>query len=327
MSRGVTLASRSDDHLPTASIEHLKARAELLVRLRAFFAQRDFWEVETPLLSADSVVDLHIEPICVSRSGQADSWLQTSPEFGMKRLVSAGAEAIFQVAKCFRDGESGPLHNLEFTMVEWYRAGDDYQTGMRLLADLASSLLSIDRQEFVTYDEAFQSVLGIDAHSADVDELTEVAMARGLSVDRGFSQSRDDWLDLLLSQCVQPTLSADCATILYDYPVSQAALAKIRAGEAPRAERFELFVSGVELANGYHELVDADELRRRNDATNRLRREQGKRALPSDSRLLAAMESGLPGCCGCALGFDRLAMLALGATSIDNVIAFPASRA
>jgi lysyl-tRNA synthetase class 2 len=315
------------DHLPTASIENLKARAELLARLRAFFSEHGFWEVETPLLSADTVIDLHIEPISVARSGQEDLWLQSSPEFGMKRLITAGAKSIFQVAKCFREGEMGPLHNTEFTMVEWYRAGDDYRGGMSLLMELAASLLSVSRTESVTYEAAFRGVLEINPHSADLDDLFEVAQARGLGVDRYFSDRRDDWLELLLTHCVQPRLGLDCATVLYDYPASQAALAKVRAGQPTIAERFELFVQGVELANGYHELVDAEELRRRNVITNQQRRDQGKRELPSDSRLLAAMDEGLPSCCGCALGFDRLAMLALNASSIKDVIAFPFARA
>ena len=255
-------------------------------------------------------------------------WLQTSPEFGMKRLLAAGATAIYQVARVFRGGERGAWHNPEFTMVEWYRVGDGMQEGIQLLADLADHVLGLGAADRLSYRQAFLAYAGVDPLAVAAGQLAEVARQRVASVPDGLgSADRDAWLDLLLVECVQPHLGQDRPTILYDYPASQAALALVRDEEPPVAERFELFVRGIELANGYHELLDADVLLARNTAANRLRTADGKYALPEDSRLLAAMRRGLPPCAGVALGFDRLVMLAAGATDIAQVIAFPEERA
>lgn len=306
----------SSHFLPSASPELLVARAALLNRLRAFFDSRGFLEVETPLLSRDVVVDRHLDPLSVTlftdpREPEVGPklWLQTSPEFAMKRLLATGnsqLSSIFQITRAFRGGEIGPLHNPEFTMVEWYRAGDDYAAGMQLLADLAEDILNLGAPERLTYREAFQRYAGVDPLEPKHTDLQ---------------------LDLLLTQKVEPQLGQSRPTILYDYPASQSALARIREGNPPVAERFELYVRGIELANGYHELLDPAVLRARNMANNQLRRSDGKPALPEESRLLAAMEHGLPPCSGCALGFDRLVMVATGASSIQEVMAFPIERA
>lgn len=297
----------------------LVARATMLRRLRAFFDSRGFLEVETPLLSHDVVVDRHLDPlsaILFSDPREPDVgdrlWLQTSPEFAMKRLLVTGAEqlrSIYQITRAFRGGEVGSLHNPEFTMVEWYRLGDDYAAGMQLLSDLAEEMLSLGTPERLTYREAFQRFAGVDPF-----EQTSGA-------------DHDLHLDLLLTQKVEPHLGQDRPTILYDYPASQSALAQIRDGNPPVAERFELYVRGMELANGYHELLDPAGLRERNRVNNQLRQSDGKPVLPEESRLLAAMDHGLPACSGCALGFDRLMMAATGAKSIQEVLAFPISRA
>jgi elongation factor P--(R)-beta-lysine ligase len=288
----------------------------LLKRLRAFFDNRDILEVETPLLSRDVVVDRHLDPLSVTLFADPREpetgpklWLQTSPEFAMKRLLTSGDKrlnSIFQITRAFRGGEIGPLHNPEFTMVEWYRVGHDYAAGMQLLADLAEEILNLGAPERLTYREAFQRYAGVDPLQPKHTDLQ---------------------LDLLLTQKVEPCLGQGRPTILYDYPASQSALARIREGDPPVAERFELYVSGIELANGYHELLDPAVLRARNAAINQLRRSDGKPALPEESCLLAAMEHGLPACCGCALGFDRLVMVATGARSIQDVMAFPIERA
>jgi lysyl-tRNA synthetase class 2 len=260
--------------------------------------------------------------------GDGVRWLQTSPEFGMKRLLASGAKSIYQIAKCFRGGESGARHNPEFTMLEWYRAGDDYAAGMRLLDELAAALFERGAAERLSYRDAFQRCLELDPHTATWDQLAAAASTKQLGVDGDFSRDRDDWLDLLLSECVQPALGRGQPTIVYDYPASQAALARTRTCDGVEvAERFELFVEGVELANGYHELLNADELRRRNERANAARQADGRRCLPSESRLLAAMDAGLAACSGCALGVDRLVMLTLGVDEIDQVIAFPFERA
>ena len=213
-------------------------------------------------------------------------------------------------------------------MVEWYRVGDGMQDGIQLLSDLADHMLAVGAADRLSYRQAFLTYVGLDLLSASVDQLAEAARHRVASVPDGLGVAdRDAWLALLLVECVQPHLGQDRPVILYDYPASQAALARVRDEAAPVAERFELFVRGVELANGYHELLDPDVLRSRNATANRQRTADGKYALPEDSRLLAAMRRGLPACAGVALGFDRLVMLAAGVTDIAQVIAFPVERA
>jgi lysyl-tRNA synthetase class 2 len=321
-----------DDFRPTASLENLRLRADLLRRLREFFDSRGFLEVEMPILSADTVVDRHLDPFSLDvgpAGGKPQTfWLQTSPEFAMKRLLAAGAEAIYQVSRVFRQEERGSLHNPEFTLVEWYRAGDDFRNGMKLTGDLCMALLGRGPAQRLSYAEAFQRYVGLDPHTANLETLIAAARQCESPPPEGMAhEDRDGWLDWLLTERVQAHLGIERPVLLYDFPASQAALAQIRPGDPPLAERFELYVSGWELANGYHELLDAAELRRRNARANELRRGDGKTALPEESRLLAAMERGLPPAVGCALGFDRLVMLAAGAKSIDEVIAFPWDRA
>lgn len=325
---------RKRDFLPSARWEILQFRADLLGRLRRFFERQGFIEVDTPLLSADTVVDRHLDPFAVELAGQGCRgtrrvyWLQTSPEFAMKRLLAAGAQAIYQVTHAFRRDEQGPLHNPEFTMVEWYRVGDGLAEGMRLLGELCEELLGRGPAEQVSYRRAFQSHVGVDPLTAETEALVSAVRAAGISVPESLcAEDRDGWLDLLLVERVQPHLGRTRPTILYDYPASQAALARVRPENPPVAERFELYLSGIELANGYHELTDPAVLRQRNAAANALRRAEGKQELPEGSRLLAAMEAGLPGATGAALGFDRLVMLAAGASRLDEVMAFPFDRA
>jgi lysyl-tRNA synthetase class 2 len=323
-----------DDWRPSANWDVLRLRDALLRKVRAFFHGRRFLEVETPVMSHDVVVDRHLDPFQTTlardfrRPQEGDKlWLQTSPEFGMKRLMAAGGEAIFQVTRAFRNGERGSLHNPEFTMVEWYRRGDGYSGGMKLLSDLGEALLGRGPAERITYAAAFEKHVGVNPHTASVDELRHTAEAQGLQPPPGLESDRDGWLNLLLAECVERHLGRGKSAILFDYPASQAALACVRNDVNPVAERFELYVEGIELANGYHELLDAAALRERNRRANQQRVADGKPALPEDSRLLAAMEAGLPMCCGCALGFDRVVMLAAGAKSLDEVIAFPIERA
>jgi lysyl-tRNA synthetase class 2 len=322
-----------DDFRPTASWENLRLRADLLRRLREFFAEHEFLEVETPILSADTVVDRHLDPFLTEMPVGPDAaprklWLQTSPEFAMKRLLAAGGEAIYQVIRAFRLGEQGPLHNPEFTMVEWYRTGDGMDEGMKLTSDLCDVLLQRGPAQRVSYAEAFRRHAGVDPHTAGAEELVAAAERCGVEPPASLSrEDRDGWLDLLLAERVQPHLGHERPVILYDYPAGQAMLAKVRAEQPAVAERFELYVSGIELANGYHELLDPAELRRRSAEANTQRRADGKSTLPEQSRLLAAMQAGLPAAVGVSLGFDRLVMLAAGAKSLDEVMAFPFDRA
>jgi lysyl-tRNA synthetase class 2 len=303
--------------------------------VREFFDSRGFLEVETPILSADVVVDRHLDPMSTVLAPDVRFpdrgrrlYLQTSPEFAMKRLLAAGGEAIYQVTRAFRNGEAGRLHNPEFTIVEWYRAGNNMQAGMQLLSELATALLNCPPAELLSYGDAFVRHAGIDPHRCSTVELFAVARDRVTSLPAGLSVGdRDGLLDLLLVELVEPHLGQERPTILFDYPPSQAALAQVRPDDPPVAERFELYVQGIELANGYHELLSADVLRRRNAENNARRISDGKPPLPKESRLLSAMEAGLPDCAGVALGFDRVVMLAAGVKSIAEVWAFPIDRA
>ncbi len=304
---------------PTASLAKLQLRSELLARVRLFFSDREFLEVETPILSADVVVDRHLDPLSTVLADDLRKpelgrrlWLQTSPEFGMKRLLAAGATAIYQITRAFRNGEVGPLHNPEFTMVEWYRVGDHMEAGMTLLSDLCQMVLNTMPAERLSYAAAFERHVGLNPHTATVNQLAAAAAQQHITVPAGLGDDRDGWLNLLLAECVEPHLGQSTPTILYDYPASQAVLAKVRDDAPPVAERFELYYRGIELANGYHELLDPAVLRRRNVAANAARMADGKPPLPEESRLLQAMEAGLPPCTGVALGFDRLVMLAAG---------------
>lgn len=324
----------ADDFLPTASLENLRLRAGLLRRLRDFFDDRGFLEVETPVLSAETVVDRHLDPFSVvvqpatATRSERRCWLQTSPEFAMKRLLAAGATAIYQVTRAFRQDEQGPLHNPEFTMVEWYRVGDRLAEGMQLLSDLGETLLGRGPAERITYREAFQRFVSIDPLTASNESLVATVKTCGIEAPASLPVAdRDGWLDLLVVERVQPFLGQERPAILYDFPASQAALARVRLDDPPVAERFELYVAGMELANGYHELLDPSVLRERNAQNNQLRLADGKPALPEESRLLAAMDAGLPPSTGVAMGFDRIALLAAGAKRLDEVIAFPFDRA
>lgn len=326
----------NDDFLPSAQIDALKHRADVLRKLRRFFDDRDFFEVETPLLSHDIVIDRHLHPVGIPKNQitGVDSnsnellWLQTSPEFGMKRLVASGAAAIYQIGKAFRRSETGEMHNPEFTMLEWYRVGDNLKTGMDLLAELIEEILKQPKTKRVSYRQIFLQHVGVDPFSCAVSDLKSVATEHGITIEMPCEASaRDEWLNLILSRLIEPKLGFDGGVIIYDWPASQAALAVIRQEEIPVAERFEIYVKGVELANGYHELLDADELARRNSVVNQERLKDGQPLLPEESRLLHAMRAGLPACAGVAVGVDRLILLALGMKRINEVIAFPIDRA
>ena len=304
--------------------------------MHEFFRQRDFVHVETPLLSRDTVIDRHLHPIKVdsesvlgqSKEKREPFWLQTSPEFAMKRLLAGGATAIYQICKAFRREETGSRHNPEFTMLEWYRAGDNMIAGMDLLAELVETILERPSTVRMTYREAFQQFAQVDVADVDVSSLRVACRANGVDAT-AFAEStnKDDWLDLLLTQVIEPELAKTPEPkMIYDWPASQSALAIVRPEENV-AERFEIYVDGIELANGYHELLDPNEFARRNRINNEGRANDGQETLPEQSRLLEAMHSGLPSCAGVALGIDRLVMLAVGADSIRDVITFPVQQA
>lgn len=315
----------------TATVETLKARARIIKRIRDFFDKRDFFEVDTPVLSHDIVVDRHLEPIQVDGDlvGAAATkgkclWLQTSPEFAMKRLLASGANAIYQIAHAFRSGERGNRHNPEFSMLEWYRTGDNMQAGMDLLGEFAQAILNTNECEKISYADAFQQYAGCDGLHTTVDEFRDIANRHRLDTSSLQScEDLDEWRNFILSLLIEPNLGKTQPQIIYDWPATQSALAQIRNGDPPVAERFELYINGIELANGYHELLDEEELVNRNRIVNVQRIADGKTKLPENSHLLHAMREGLPPCSGVALGIDRLVMLALNKSTIDEVIPFP----
>ena len=324
--------SRVIDFLPTASLRNLEVRSQLLTKLRAFFATHGFLEVDTPLLCRDSVIDRYLDPIKVTLdrpSNQAcDFWLQTSPEFGMKRLLAAGMKSIYQVTRAFRADEEGQHHNPEFTIAEWYQVGDDYEAGMNVVSELCQFILGSQPAERESYQSLFYQHTGLDPLECTSEQMCRLAAQRGLFVSPSMrTADRDSWLNLLLTSLVEPNLGISKPLIVYDFPASQAALARVCQNDSRVASRFELYVNGIELANGYHELLDAGELADRNRATNKLRRADGKCAINEDSYLLEAMKHGLPECTGVALGFDRLVMVAVGAETISDVMPFPISNA
>ena len=303
---------------PSADIQALRARARLNQQIRQFFSQRDVLEVETPVLAAAPVSDPNIEPMCTTEQ----RWLHTSPEYAMKRLLCAGSGDIFQIARVFRRGEAGRRHNPEFSMLEWYRVGFDHRRLMDEVAELVTRLLSARYPQLprlnLSYDEAMKGYAGLDVHSAS-DE--QIAVLGQQLAGQDLQLSRDGWLDVIMSHQVEPSLPADTLVFIDGFPASQAALAKVAANAEgiPVAQRFELYFNGAELANGYHELTDADEQRRR------FTREADGR--PVDEYLLAALEYGLPECAGVAMGLDRLLMIIQNTGNIADVLSFDWLRA
>ena len=324
------------DWRPTADLDALRLRARLYAMIRAFFAERDVLEVETPMLSVAGNTDANIASFTVEFTGRTDGaprtrWLRTSPEFPLKRLLAAGVGDCYELGRVFRNGEAGGRHNPEFTMLEWYRVGWDH---LRLIDEtvalVQAALVLVGRRAQVrttTFRDLFRDALGIDPlhDSEDVlrNALGDVAIdPQGLT--------RDDWLDLLMTHRLQPAFDVDGILVVHDWPASQCALAKIRAGqggEADVAERFELYLGPLELANGYHELTDAQEQRARFLRDHAVRAARGAVCPPLDEGLLAAMAQGLPACAGVALGVERLLMAMLRTSRIADVLAFDAFRA
>jgi elongation factor P--(R)-beta-lysine ligase len=323
------------DWRPNASLAAIRARAELYTRIRDFFRASGVLEVETPILSRATVTDPALASLSTQvaiagfGSGQP-LYLQTSPEFAMKRLLAAGIGPIYQICKVFRDEERGRRHHPEFSLLEWYRPGWDYG---RLMDEVGALVrLALDRPvmpiERLTYRDLFRAGLGLDPWHAGTAQLREAAERTGLQGLDGLDLDRDGWLDLLLTQCLEPRLGQGKLTFLCDYPPSQAALSRVRSsGAVPVAERFELYIDGIELANGFGELIDAREQRARFMADLEIRRAQGRSEPPIDTSLLDALDHGMPECAGVALGLDRLLMIATGAEPIDAVLSFAIERA
>jgi elongation factor P--(R)-beta-lysine ligase len=302
----------------------------MLAAARHFFAERGVLEVETPILSTAAVSDPQIESLATRAAGiAAPLYLCTSPEYAMKRLLAAGSGDIYQICRVFRDAERGRWHNPEFTLLEWYRQGFDDAALMSEVEALIGSLLAPHRRlepaERLSYSAALQRHAGVDPHRAGERALAEAAHAHGVVCDADLD--RDAKLDLLMGLIVGPRLGFERPCFICDYPASQAALARIKPGSPPVAARFELYLDGVELANGFHELKLAGEQRERFEQDLRLRRARGRPEPPVDERLLAALAAGLPDCAGVALGFDRLVAIALAAPRLADAMAFTIDNA
>ena len=317
------------DWRPTASLATLRVRAALLQRARQYFVATGALEVETPILVRAAVTDVHLESLEVHAcDGSPVGFLHTSPEYAMKRLLCAGAPAVYQVARVFREGERGRNHNPEFTMLEWYRLGIDHHGLMQDVEALLRAMLEPHRTvgptRHVTYSDAFETALGVDPLTAGAQEIGAALRRAGTDLPVSMLDDHDGLLDLAMSTVVAPGFPEDRVTFLHDFPASQAALARVRG---PVASRFEAFWGALELANGFHELGDATEQSQRFAADLAARRRRGLPGRAPDARFIAALAAGLPPCAGVALGFDRVVMVATGARHIDEVIAFPAERA
>lgn len=318
---------------PTCDLQALRARAKMYSQIRQFFNERNVLEVETPVLSSAGVTDVHLASICAHRNlgGKLNHhYLQTSPEFAMKRLLASGSGAIYQICKVFRDDEHGKKHNSEFTMLEWYRPHFSLKDLMHETADLLQVCLSDKFTEIrpivLSYKHAFQDRLDLNPLKATLQELRETTKRVGIHIDLG--DDRLAYMDLLFSHIVEPSLGFDTPIFLTDFPPEMASLAKTRIDEDGEevAARFEVYIEGLELANAYDELVDADVLRYRFAEDNNAREKEGLVRMPIDEYLLAALPN-MPPCAGIALGIDRLLMVAQSKFKISDVITFPAEIA
>jgi lysyl-tRNA synthetase class 2 len=321
------------DWKPSAAFDALRLRARLYASIRTFFAERDVLEVETPVLSQAGNTDPNIASFSLQFSGRTDGgprtrWLRTSPEYPLKRLLAAGLGDCYELGRVFRDGEAGGRHNPEFTMLEWYRVGWDHDRLIDEVAVLVQSAMALVGRVVAVQRASFRQLylqrLQVDPFTAD--DATLRAALGDIDIDP-HGLVRDDWLDLLMTHRLQPAFEPDRLLAVYDYPASQCALARIRADQPPVAERFEIYLGPLELANGYHELGDAGEQRARFARDLDIRRGRGAGMPPLDERLLAALQAGLPDCAGVALGIDRLLMAMTGSERIADVLAFPFARA
>lgn len=319
-------ATAKPEWRPGASRHALESRARLLADIRAFMAKRAVLEVETPLLSRAGNSDPNIEGMAIE--GSACRWLRTSPEYPMKRLLAAGYPDIYELGRVFRAGEKGPRHNPEFTLLEWYRGGMSY-------LDLAREAVELVRycghgrfdgwpEIRCSYRSLFLEHTGLDPYRCSEADLEACAHERGI---RAGALSQQQWLDLLLAEVIESALPGETITVVHDFPPEQAALARIRQDDPAVAERFEIYLGQMELANGYQELTDAQEQRARFEREARLRKIRGEDCPPIDEALLQALEHGLPECSGVALGVDRLLMFCLKLERIDAVLAFAEDRA
>ncbi|MEO8401969.1 MAG: elongation factor P--(R)-beta-lysine ligase [Gammaproteobacteria bacterium] len=319
---------------PTATLATLKKRAEIIQHIRDFFAARYILEVDTPLLTSATVTDPHVTgiPALFKENGGNSTqqmYLQTSPEYAMKRLLAAGSGPIYQMCKAFRQGDLGTFHLPEFLMLEWYRPGFDHQQLMNEVDELLQLILKTPTAERISYAAAFEKYAGINPHLATVSELEACAKHHAIHfvTSEPSSQDKNNWLELLLTHVVEPQIGQLCPVLLFDFPITQAALAKIRMEEQPPvASRFEVYFKGIELANGFHELQNSADQRQRFENDLKYRKKNNLPDVAIDEKFLAALDAGLPDCSGVALGVDRLVMLALGCQTLAGAVSFSFDR-
>jgi len=324
----MSVKNNTPDWKPTTSREILIARAEMLSNIRNFFKSKNVTEVDTPALSQGTVTDVYLESMishcsCIEGGTQA-LYLQTSPEFAMKRLIAAGSGCIYQICRAFRDDESGRMHNPEFLLLEWYRMGFDHFQLMSEMDALLRLVLGTKKADKVSYQQLFIDYLQFDPLTAPSPDIQQIVHNKinGLTLD-----DRDQMLQVLFSSLIEPEIAKERPLMVFGFPASQSDLARLSPSDPRVAERFEVYYRGVELANGFHELTDAAEQRQRFLNDNQQRKVLGKEQKPLDERFLSALGSGMPDCSGVALGLDRLLMLALQKESIAEVMPFPINRA
>lgn len=308
------------DWRPTGSAGALRERARLLSTIRTFFAERDVLEVDTPLLAQFGVTDPNIELFTVSESNEK-RFLQSSPEYAMKRLLASGIGDIYQLGKAFRRGERGSRHNPEFTLLEWYRTNINHYELIREVAELATRVLPVSSWQVWSYAALFAEILNLDVFTASTEALSKKIEEEGISIDAPLSHL--DHLDLLMTHRIEPQIANWGLVFIIDFLPEQSALARlITQGENTVAARFEAYYGGLELANGYWEETQADALSARFTDDNAKRDLRGQKQIAPDTRLLDALEAEFPDCAGVALGFDRLLMLMLAQSSISEVMPF-----
>ena len=320
------------DWQPTARLKTLQERAAIMQQIRQFFAERGVLEVETPLLSQHAVTDPHIQSFNTgfeATDGKTQNYsLQTSPEYAMKRLLASGSGAIFQLCKSFRNGDVSEIHNPEFTMLEWYRPGFNLEQLMDEMDVLLQQLLTVTAAERFSYQQLFEHYLTINPFTLSTAELAEFAQNKGIHLVGDTTLfDRDTWLQIIMGHLIEPELGHTKPVFVYDFPASQAALARLNPTNPEFAARFEVYCHGMELANGFYELCDAGEQRKRFSNDQQERVQLGYAPISMDERLLAALEHGLPDCSGVALGIDRLMMIAFKTKKIKDVLSFDWSRA
>lgn len=320
---------------PTLTWEYAQKRAQILQKIRHFFNERDVVEVETPALSQGTVTDVHLDAITCRYNFLNDSsteqaknlYLQTSPEFHMKRLIASGYGCIFQIAKAFRHEEAGRFHNPEFTLLEWYRLGFDHFKLMKEVAELLKRVLGCAEPTQMTYQQLFIECVSLDPLNATREQLlTLIKKHDKLSEWLTLEHDNDILLQFIFSELIEPHIGNESPCFVYNFPRSQASLAKISPEDTRVAQRFECYFQGVELVNGFNELTDVDLQLERFQEDNRQRESFSLKIKPIEKNFIAALTQGLPQCSGVALGIDRLIMLALKADHIEQVISFPITR-